>query len=157
MRKVNVTGAPTWCKISKEYHVSDRGEAIFHQWGVAYEQFEAGPGNYNVAIVEWPDGTVEEIQSRFIRFIDKAEPTPRHNIKTSRYIDCNLGLQEELDWPDKDGWWWIISDGQISCSNVAELTAESARFGSFRHDKADTLRVGWKFLPSPIPILKEVK
>lgn len=65
-----------------------------------------------------------------------------------------VGPQEELDWPDKDGWWWVISDGPISCSNVAELTAESARFGSFRHDKADTLRVGWKFLPSPIPILK---
>lgn len=30
----------------------------FHQWGSDYEEFESGPGNYSVAIVELPDGTV---------------------------------------------------------------------------------------------------
>ncbi len=30
----------------------------FHQWGSNYEEFENGPGNYSVAIVELPDGTV---------------------------------------------------------------------------------------------------
>lgn len=34
------------------------GEGLFHCWGVNYEEFESGPGNYTVAIVEMPDGTV---------------------------------------------------------------------------------------------------
>lgn len=30
----------------------------FHQWGSNYDEFESGAGNYTVAIVELPDGTV---------------------------------------------------------------------------------------------------
>lgn len=30
----------------------------FHQWGSNYEEYENGAGNYSVAIVELPDGTV---------------------------------------------------------------------------------------------------
>lgn len=37
------------------------GEALFHQFGVTFEEFESGPGNISTAIVEWPDGRVEEI------------------------------------------------------------------------------------------------
>ncbi|QKV66503.1 hypothetical protein HUW52_27500 [Pseudomonas sp. 43A] len=44
--------------------------ATFHQFGTAYEEFEAGPGNYSVAIVELPDGTVENAHLNEIRFID---------------------------------------------------------------------------------------
>jgi len=45
-------------------------EGVFHQWGSAYEEFESGPGNYTVAIVEESDGTVSEIIPSNIRFIE---------------------------------------------------------------------------------------
>lgn len=38
------------------YHDFQVGQ--FHQWGSSYEEFENGAGNYSVAIVELPDGTV---------------------------------------------------------------------------------------------------
>ncbi|WP_219096590.1 hypothetical protein [Pseudomonas sp. UMAB-40] len=44
--------------------------ATFHQFGAAYEEFETGPGNYTVAIVELPDGTVENANLHDIRFIE---------------------------------------------------------------------------------------
>lgn len=42
----------------------------FHQWGVSYEEFETGPGNYSVAIVELPDGRVVTPSANDIQFID---------------------------------------------------------------------------------------
>lgn len=44
--------------------------AKFHQFGSAYEEFESGPGNYSVAIVEMPDGTVQTLALSDIRFLD---------------------------------------------------------------------------------------
>lgn len=44
--------------------------ATFHQFGVTYEEFDTGPGNYTVAIVELSDGTVENALLHDIRFID---------------------------------------------------------------------------------------
>lgn len=45
------------------------GEGIFHQFGVAYEEYEAGAGNYSTAIIESPDGTVLNIPVEDIEFI----------------------------------------------------------------------------------------
>lgn len=42
---------------------------LFHQWGVSYEEFENGPGNYTVAIVENEDGTISEVLPVNIKFI----------------------------------------------------------------------------------------
>ncbi len=42
----------------------------FHKWGDAYEEFESVPGNFSVALVELPDGTMEEVQPKNIKFID---------------------------------------------------------------------------------------
>lgn len=44
------------------------GHAIFHQWGVNYEEFETGPGNYSSAIVEFPDGSVQNVSAELIVF-----------------------------------------------------------------------------------------
>jgi hypothetical protein len=52
------------------YKRQDKGEAMFHQFGVAYEEFENGAGNYSTAIVEWSDGTVESVKADRIRFMD---------------------------------------------------------------------------------------
>lgn len=52
----------------KEFH-----EGTFHQWGNDFEEFEDGPGNYTVAIVELPDGKVVTPNAKDIQFIDKEE------------------------------------------------------------------------------------
>ena len=46
-------------------------EGLFHQWANAYEEFENGPGNYTVALVEIQDGTIEEVLPSNILFIDR--------------------------------------------------------------------------------------
>ena len=47
------------------------GEAMFHQFGVDYEEFECGPGNYSTAIIEWPSGAIENLPVHLVRFIER--------------------------------------------------------------------------------------
>lgn len=51
--------------------------ARFHQFGVDYEEFENGVGNYTTAVIEWPDGRVESVPADHVRFLPDAveEPT----------------------------------------------------------------------------------
>ena len=56
------------------YKVVPQGEADFHGFGSCYEEFEGGPGNYTVAIIEWPDGKVDTVPADMIQFLDRAEP-----------------------------------------------------------------------------------
>jgi hypothetical protein len=44
-------------------------EATFHTFGVEYEEFETGPGNYSTAIIEKDDGTVKNVPVEMITFI----------------------------------------------------------------------------------------
>lgn len=44
------------------------GHGIFHQFGVDYEEFDAGAGNYSTAIVEMPDGTVKNVPVELVTF-----------------------------------------------------------------------------------------
>ena len=44
------------------------GEGIFHQFGVDYEEFETGPGNFTTAIVEMPDGEIKNIPVGLVVF-----------------------------------------------------------------------------------------
>lgn len=48
--------------------IREAGTGIFHAWGVDYEEFEAGPGNYSTAIVEMPDGSVLNWRADMVRF-----------------------------------------------------------------------------------------
>lgn len=52
------------------WQLVDKGEALFHQFGVDYEEFENGAGNYSTALVEWPDGTVESVRADRVQFLD---------------------------------------------------------------------------------------
>ena len=45
------------------------GSGMFHQWANAYEEFEAGPGNYTVALVELPNGEIKEVLPTHLKFI----------------------------------------------------------------------------------------
>ena len=51
------------------YSLTPKGEAVFHQFGSTYEEFENGAGNQTTAIVEWPDGQVEEVPAGRIKFL----------------------------------------------------------------------------------------
>lgn len=42
----------------------------FHQWANSYEESSEGFGNYTVALVEMPDGTIESVLPTNIKFID---------------------------------------------------------------------------------------
>lgn len=46
----------------------DIGPAVFHQWGCEFEEFEGGPGNCTVAIVEFPDGSIKTVLPHNIKF-----------------------------------------------------------------------------------------
>jgi hypothetical protein len=52
---------------------TDKGEAIFHQFGCDFMQMNDGNVNYSTAIVELPDGTIENCSLHSVRFLDKAE------------------------------------------------------------------------------------
>jgi len=69
MRKVMVSEYK-WSAEAKRNLVKDKCEAIFHQFGVDYEEFEGGPGSYSTAIVELSDGTVHNVHVSLIRFLD---------------------------------------------------------------------------------------
>jgi len=49
----------------------EKCEAIFHSFGVDYEEFETGAGNFSTAIIEHNDGSVQNIGVEMIRFINE--------------------------------------------------------------------------------------
>lgn len=57
------------------YALQPVGEAAFHQFGVGYEEFESGAGNYSTAIVEWPNGDVENVPVEHIKFVSLLKGT----------------------------------------------------------------------------------
>ena len=44
------------------------GHGLFHQFGVDYEEFETGPGNFSTAIVEMSDGSIKNIPVELVMF-----------------------------------------------------------------------------------------
>lgn len=52
---------------------SPDGNAWFHQFGINYEEFENGPGNFTTAVIERADGRIENVPCDMIQF---AEVTP---------------------------------------------------------------------------------
>lgn len=69
MRKVEILKRK-WNKEIGAYEFAIiQKQATFHQFGVNYEEFEGGPGNYTTAIIEHEDGKVENIDCDLIRFI----------------------------------------------------------------------------------------
>lgn len=44
---------------------------LFHRWSSQYEEFENGPGNFTVALVEAEDGKVYECMADSVQFLDR--------------------------------------------------------------------------------------
>ena len=53
--------------VFEKFHI---GHGYFHEFGVDYEEFETGAGNYSTAIVEMPDGSVKNVPVELIVFND---------------------------------------------------------------------------------------
>lgn len=48
----------------------EKGSAKFHQWGTNYELVNGTVGQYTTAIIELPDGSVDNIPAENVKFID---------------------------------------------------------------------------------------
>lgn len=47
------------------------GLATFQAWGMSFEEFETGAGNYSTAIIVRDDGSVENPSVEMIKFINE--------------------------------------------------------------------------------------
>ena len=45
------------------------GEAVFHQFGIDFQEFESGGTTYTTAVCEWPDGQLVNVPVGLVRFI----------------------------------------------------------------------------------------
>lgn len=57
--------------ISGHFEPEFVNEGIFHQWAAAYEESGAGFGNYTVALIENPDGTISEVKPENVKFLNQ--------------------------------------------------------------------------------------
>lgn len=46
----------------------------FHRWAESYEEFESGPGNQTVALIEVHDGSIVEAYPHNITFLEPYSP-----------------------------------------------------------------------------------
>lgn len=53
------------------WKLEEKGVALFHCFGVNYEDLRSGPGNYSSAIIEWPSGAVSNVSVELVRFISE--------------------------------------------------------------------------------------
>lgn len=56
-----------------DYGVVLHERATFHQFGMDYEEFDNGAGNYSIAIVELDDGTIITTRADNIQFLHDME------------------------------------------------------------------------------------
>lgn len=73
------------------YHNFEVGR--FHQWGSNYEEYENGVGNYSVAIVELPDGTIVMPVADDICFLETEELN-----KLIEECACNTDTVFSMEW-----------------------------------------------------------
>ena len=43
----------------------------FHCWGINYEEYETGPGNFTTAIIELDDGEIMSCPAETVQFLDR--------------------------------------------------------------------------------------
>lgn len=71
MRKVQIYKQEWPAYPGAEGKKIEYGIGLFHQFGVDCGEFEVGFGNFTTAIIEMPDGTVESVPVKSIKFLDK--------------------------------------------------------------------------------------
>ena len=107
------------------------GNAVFHGFFSDYEEFETGPGNYPVALIEWEDGKLESVVARSVRFlvptltleaikeqVQAASWLSKEMQKTGTPAGCLPVLREE----------WFPEDGsKVRVRNPQGLSPQSRR------------------------------
>lgn len=58
----------TWIKQDRKWSEPTKG--LFHQWGSSFLEFETGPANFTVAIIEIEDGSIVEAMPPDVKFVD---------------------------------------------------------------------------------------
>lgn len=53
----------------RQYEKVEVGCVKFHQFGVNFDERESGIGSYSSAIIELPDGTLENVPVELVQFI----------------------------------------------------------------------------------------
>ena len=71
MRKVKIM-AKEYKKTTRKMENVSEVDGLFHCWGKSFLEFESGPANFTVAIVEMEDGTVRMVDVDNIKFIVEA-------------------------------------------------------------------------------------
>lgn len=68
MRKVTVF---EWVKPAGELNAVrvKKDVAVFHAFGINYDEFESGPGQFSTAIIEYDNGEVDNVPVDLIQFI----------------------------------------------------------------------------------------
>lgn len=61
-------------EVIQENDYGRSGPAVFHEWSVTYDELNDGVGTYPVAIVEWPDGQVDLVYAKLVKFSDPITP-----------------------------------------------------------------------------------
>ena len=60
------------CKaVTYENGNAENIQGRFHRWGVSYEEFETGPGNFTTAIIELTDGKIVSCPAETVQFLDR--------------------------------------------------------------------------------------
>jgi len=77
----------------RTYFKTPVGTAFFHKWGVGYEEFESGPGNYSAAIVEHEDGQIETVPADLIKFDNEDH--------SGTWVLHILGPDDVIQYPDE--------------------------------------------------------
>ena len=67
-RKVVVYGYDRSKTTNGRYEKVAIGHGTFHQFGIDYEEFDTGLGQFTTAVVEMPDGSVRNVPLEMIVF-----------------------------------------------------------------------------------------
>ena len=114
-------------------------EGVFHQWGVAYEVFETGPGNYSVGIVELPDGRIESVLPSNIKFTSELQGTLTDCVNEliqaqENYIELlGLELSDMAGFLAVHGW----KSARIEEGKVLRERIEKAKFSLTQQNNKD--------------------
>lgn len=72
------------------------GTAVFHGFFSDYEEFEAGPGNFPAALIEWEDGKIESVGAHSVRFL-----VPTLGLERTKESLQSSWLSKEMQAPAK--------------------------------------------------------
>lgn len=107
----------------------------FLGFGDDYEEFESGPAQFTIAIVELPDGKVATTAPEFIQFVSKRRIKPEKPLTGS--VAVSKPLNDEIPSDTK-------TDGQRDKEEAKKTTKEKPKYKRVDHGKIRALKnAGW--------------